>query len=175
MSKALKKIEEHEGLSGDRIDPLIEEWHRELPSADADVLGVVGRIQYLGNRYESAANNALKPLGIKFTDFDVLGTLRRTGKPYKLSPTQLCNAVLITSGAMTAALDRLEDAGLIDREADPEDRRARLASLTSKGIEITDKAAKARFSVARKSMAVLSNKEKQTLENLLRKLVTSDS
>ncbi len=155
----------------DRLDSLIEEWQFEVPNIGAEVLDVVGRIQYLGNRYEADANKALKQYGIKFTDFDVLGTLRRSGDSFCLSPTQLCEAVLITSGAMTAALDRLEAAGLINRVPDDADRRVKAAALTQKGIALTEAAAKARFSAAANAMSSLSNTEKQDLARLLRKLV----
>ena len=158
---------------GDRVDDLLGSWHAELPGNGADALHVVGRIQFLGNQYESVANQSLKPFGIKFTDFDVLGTLRRIGAPYKLSPTQLCEAVLITSGAMTAALDRLERAGLIRRLPDPLDRRVKIAALIEKGVMIVEEAAKARFAAAQETLAQLDKNEQAELTRLLRKLVVA--
>ena len=54
-----------------------------------------------------------KNLKIIYTDLDVLATIRRSGEPYQLSPKQLMKSVLITSGAMTALLDRLTKLELI--------------------------------------------------------------
>ncbi|MEO9969850.1 MAG: MarR family transcriptional regulator [Hyphomonadaceae bacterium] len=163
-----KKTEEAEI---DRVDALLDSWRAELPGAGADALHIVGRIQFLGNRYESDANQSLKQFGIKYTDFDVLGTLRRIGAPYKLSPTQLCESVLITSGAMTAALDRLERAGLIHRMPDPNDRRVKVAVLTEKGLTIVEQAAMERFAAAQKTIEHLDESEQAELTRLLRKLV----
>lgn len=155
----------------DIIDTLINEWNEELPLIDVEAFEIIGRVQYLGSHYEGDANKALKPLDIKYTDFDVLGTLRRRGAPYQLTPTQLCNSVLITSGAMTAALDRLEDAGYIKRVLGSSDRRARLAQLTQRGLKISEKAAKIRFETARLAIDGLDENEKTILASLLRKLV----
>lgn len=157
----------------DLLDKLIVEWRREVPGLKADALNVVGRIQYLGSKFEGNANKALKHFELKYTDFDVLGTLRRTGKPYLLTPTQLRETVLITSGAMTAALDRLERAGLISRVPDATDRRIKAAALTDAGIEISQNAAEARFEEAEKSIQNLTPNEQRELAQLLKKLTTS--
>lgn len=157
----------------DLVDGLIREWREQAPDVSVDAMGIVGRIQYLGNLYEGYANKALKPYKIKFTDFDVLGTLRRSGAPYQLSPTQLCETVLITSGAMTAALDRLEKAGFILRALDPVDRRVRVAGLTRKGVEISELAANARFKAAEAALEGLDKDDREALAWLLRKLIMS--
>jgi DNA-binding MarR family transcriptional regulator len=100
----------------------------------------------------------------------VLATLRRGGRPYRRTPTELRNAVLITSGAMTACLDRLEANGLIARIADPKDRRSSAAELTPAGRKLIDKAIVIRFEEAAAALASLSDGERTRLAALLKKL-----
>ncbi len=68
--------------------------------------------------------------GISFGEYLVLAALRRAGPPYRMNPNRLLNSVILSSGAMTNRLDRLEAMGLVEREPDPTDRRGRLVVLT---------------------------------------------
>ncbi|MEN7343080.1 MAG: MarR family transcriptional regulator [Pseudomonadota bacterium] len=152
------------------MDALVSEWQQESPDHDASPMAIVGRIIRLGRLYERDAKIALKPYGLPYTDFDILATLKRSGSPYELTPGELGNAVLLTSGAMTAALDRLETANLISRHADLADKRVKTAKLTRKGERLASKAATARFEVAARAIEALKAGEKTTLTNLLRQL-----
>ena len=154
----------------DRIDHLLSEWQAERPELDATPMAVVGRLLSLGRQLEARANAALKPLGLHYTDLDVLATLRRGGRPYRRTPTELRNSVLITSGAMTACLDRLESNGLIARVADPQDRRSSAAVLTTEGRKLIDKAIAVRFKEAADALSGLSDSERSRLASLLKKL-----
>lgn len=154
----------------DILDDLIADWGRERPDLDVTAMGIVGRIMHLGALLEIDANKVLKPFDLRYTDFDVLATLRRGGKPYQLTPTQLRRAVLITSGAMTACLDRLEKAGYIKRRPDPDDRRGTMVRMTRKGKTLVDKAMVPRFEVAAEAVAALSAAEAKRLSALLKKL-----
>ena len=155
---------------GDRIDCLIAEWQVERPDLDAAAMAVVGRLLSIGRQLEARANAALRPLGLHYTDLDVLATLRRGGKPYRRTPTQLRASVLITSGAMTACLDRLEMNGLIARVADPDDRRSSAAELTIEGRRRIDTAIRVRFEEAAEALSDLSASERTRLAALLKKL-----
>lgn len=157
----------------DVIDRLVEEWKIERPELDADAMQVVGRIIKLGKTLEKQASDALKGFNIHYTDLDVLATIRRSGKPYKLAPKQLMKSVLITSGAMTALLDRLTKLELIYREPDTIDKRIKLAALTTKGIELIDKAIVERFQVANTSLNHLNSKKSNQLAKLLKELLMS--
>ncbi len=154
----------------DRIDRLLSEWQAERPELDATAMAVVGRLLSIGRQLEARANAALKPLGLHYTDLDVLATMRRGGRPYRRTPTELRNSVLITSGAMTACLDRLENNGLIARVADPNDRRSSAAELTTEGRKLIDKAIAVRFEEAADALSVLSASERLRLAVLLKKL-----
>lgn len=154
----------------DRIDRLLAEWRAERPELDAAAMAVVGRLLSIGRRLEARANIALRPLGLHYTDLDVLATLRRGGRPYRRTPTELRDSVLITSGAMTACLDRLERNGLIARIADPHDRRSSAAALTGEGRKLIDKAIAVRFAEATDALSGLSAAEGAHLAALLKKL-----
>lgn len=149
---------------------LIAEWGKECPDLNADAMHIVGRIMQLGRRYEKEASLALKPSGLLYTDFDIIATLRRSGPPYELTPGQLSAAVLLTSGAMTAALDRLQNTGLITRHASEADRRVKTAKLTSQGKSLAKKTAQARFKVATKAVHSLSLDETRDLITLIKRL-----
>jgi DNA-binding MarR family transcriptional regulator len=158
------------GTGSDRTDRLLAEWQAERPELDAGAMAVVGRLLSIGRQLEARANAALKPLGLHYTDLDVLATLRRGGKPYRRTPTELRNAVLITSGAMTACLDRLERNGLVARAAHPHDRRSSSAELTAEGRKRIDKAIAVRFEEAAQALSSLSEAERARLAALLKKL-----
>lgn len=157
----------------DIIDRLVEEWNLERPELDTDAMHIVGRIIKLGKVLEKQASEALKGFDIYYTDLDVLATIRRSGEPYQLAPKQLMESVLITSGAMTALLDRLTKLELIYRVPDENDKRIKLAGLTDKGIEIIDKAIVERFEVANLSVSSLNKKKRTQLSNLLKELLNS--
>lgn len=154
----------------DLVDELITAWAREEPSLDASAMALAGRIIRIAGEMEAGAAAALKPLGLAYTDFDILATIKRAGPPYALTPTQLRRSVLLSSGAMTAAIDRLERADLITRRPSPEDRRSQLVGLTEGGKALAAKAAAARFAEAQTWAAKLDEAETARLVALLRKL-----
>ena len=154
----------------DVLDELLEDWQRERPEIDTAAMSIVGRIIYLGGVLQIDAKRVLKPFNIRYTDFDVLATLRRRGKPYEMTPTKLSRSVLITSGAMTACLDRLEKSGFVKRQPDPNDRRGTIVKLTAKGQSLIEAAIVPRFEVAAEVLASLSKSERDRLSVLLKKL-----
>ena len=155
----------------DLIDQLIIDWNIERPDLDVEAMNVVGRIMKLGKISENRTSLALKENGIYYTDLDVLATLRRSGFPYQLSPKQLMQSVVITSGAMTALLNRLTKLELIYRAPDENDGRISLAALTEKGKEIIDDAIEKRFEEAKISIDILNKNEKNELSTLLKKIL----
>ena len=154
----------------DLIDGLQEDWARERPDLDVSAMAVVGRVLHLGRAFEARANAALKSVGLAYTDFDVLATLRRAGGPCRLTPTALRRSVVLTSGAMTACLNRLEKQGLLTREPDAEDGRVLTASLTRKGRALADRAAALRFREAEEALKGLTPRQAEDLSGLLRTL-----
>ena len=157
-------------MQNDLMERLVAEWGDESPGLDPSALLVVGRIMRLGRRFEAEAAAALKEFGLSYTEFDIIATLKRSGPPYTLTPGQLIDAVLLTSGAMTAALDRLQAASLITRETSASDRRVRAAKLTAKGRRLAERAAAARFEVAAAAIEQLSARDRKLAQQLLKRL-----
>jgi DNA-binding MarR family transcriptional regulator len=169
----IKKSKQPPPESDDIVGHLLHDWRRERPDLDASAMAVVGRILHLANLLETRANAALKGARISYTELDVLATLRRSGAPFQLTPTALRRSVLLTSGAMTACLNRLEKIGLLRRIADSADRRSLIAALTAKGKALIDEAIAARFAEAEDAVAGLNQKERAALAGLLQKLGAS--
>lgn len=162
-------------MKRDVVDLFMEQWKRERPELDPSPLGVVSRVLMLYKFLGDSADRALEPFGLSLWQFDVLAALRRSGKPYRLSPSELMRLVTLTSGAMTNRIDRLESLGLVRREADPEDRRGVLIFLTAEGRKLADAGISARLEDARRNIECLSRQELSTLAGLLRKLLLSHS
>jgi len=153
----------------DIVDQLLRDWARERPDLDVSAMAVVGRLLHLGGLLQARAGERLRAFGIGYTELDVLATLRRSGAPYRLSPTALRKSVLLTSGAMTACLNRLEQRGLISRTPDETDRRSLVAMLTDAGLRLIDEAVASHFSAAEQSVKGLDRNERAKLAHLLRK------
>ncbi|MBZ9851256.1 MarR family transcriptional regulator [Mesorhizobium sp. CA14] len=158
----------------DRAGKAMEQWRRERPDLDVSPMGVIGR---LNEASALIARDRLAPLfarfGLQPGEFDVLATLRRSGAPYALTPTELYEATMVTSGAMTARLDRLEKAGLIRRAPHPSDRRGVVVELTAKGRELTDEALAAHVANEHQILSGLTSEDREMLANLLEKLIVS--
>jgi DNA-binding MarR family transcriptional regulator len=152
----------------DIVDQLLHDWARERPDLDASAMAVVGRLLHLGGLLQSRAGEWLREHDIGYTELDVLATLRRSGTPYRLNPTALRKSVLLTSGAMTACLNRLEQRGLVCRSPDHADRRSLMASLTEQGVQLIDEAIASHFGAASRAVSGLDGHEFAELARLLR-------
>jgi DNA-binding MarR family transcriptional regulator len=153
----------------DAIDRLLAAWRETRPELDSAALGVVGRIIVLAQHLEGSVEAALERHHLSLGQFDILGTLRRNGPRGGLTPSQLLGSVMLSSGGMTARLDKLEEAGLIVRTPDAGDRRMVVIELTAKGKRVIDAATATRFAEAEQSLPPLSPAERETLARLLRK------
>ncbi|WP_139803578.1 MarR family winged helix-turn-helix transcriptional regulator, partial [Cronobacter sakazakii] len=102
----------------DHVDVVVSQWNSAMPELDASSMKIFGRMLRLIKHLGKIRAQAMAPFGFREGEFDVLATLRRSGKPYCLSPTQLYTSLLVTSGAMTNRLNHLEEQGLIKRIAD---------------------------------------------------------
>lgn len=150
---------------------MIQEWHRREPDLDVAPLAVVGRILRCAAHLERAIEAALRPLGLTYGDFDVINTLRRRGDRAGINPKLLAASALITSGAMTSRLDRLERAGLLTRRPDPSDRRALLVQLTRKGEALAKQAVDAVLDTDRHFLEPLDEDARATVATSLKRLL----
>jgi DNA-binding MarR family transcriptional regulator len=154
----------------DAVDEIVEQWRRERPDLDPSPIGIVGRISRLARELEAQLEPVYREHGLEQGWHDVLATLRRTGPPFKLRPTDLTAALMLTSSGTTKRLDRLEQAGLIARAPDPADRRGTLISLTDAGRERIDAVTGAHLANEARLLSRLTAQERHELAALLRKL-----
>ena len=157
----------------DRATQAVAQWRRERPDIDGFPMEVLGRLTELA---QVVLRDRLNPVfarsGLQQGEFDVLATLRRSGAPYALTPTALCEAAMISSGGMTARIDRLEKAGLIERRRHPTDRRGTLVALTEAGWTLIDALLPVHVETERGILSVLTDDEQRMLNALLAKLLS---
>jgi DNA-binding MarR family transcriptional regulator len=160
-------------VKADAIDEIQKQWKSVCPELNSWPMAIIGRISRLERGIDERMRAACAEFGVERWGFDVLATLRRAGSPFVLTPTQLYRSLLLTSGAMTNRLDRLEDAGLVKRTKDPNDRRGLRIVLTSKGRDLVDRVVVVHMEVEAEMLAAIPMKQQRDLANLLRLL--SDS
>lgn len=156
----------------DEVDRLVAAWRQERPDLDVEPLEVLSRVSRLAKHLDRARRAAFAEVGLEPWEFDVLTALRRSGKPYELSPGTLLKATLVTSGTMTNRIDRLAQADLVRRRPDPEDRRGVLVSLTEEGRKRVDAAFTDLLRRERELLAGLGEQDQRVLAGLLRTLLT---
>lgn len=122
------------------IDRVADEWATQMPELNSNALLVVGKLGLLARKLEARLARRLAEIDLNLTDFDIIATLRRSGAPYTLRPSDLSDNIVLTSGGMTAALTRLRANGLIKRENHSGDGRSKPVKLTAKGVALAEKA-----------------------------------
>jgi DNA-binding MarR family transcriptional regulator len=156
----------------DRAAIAAGQWRNERPDLDTFPMEVLGRLQEVAL---VISRDRLTPLFASFNlqpgEFDVLATLRRSGKPYALTPTELYEFLMISSGGMTSRIDRLEKNGFIKRRKHPTDRRGTLVVLTTAGKALIDDLLDRHVENERAVLSALNADEQRRLNNLLAKLL----
>jgi DNA-binding MarR family transcriptional regulator len=158
-------------MGQDAVDAIVEQWRRERPDLDVAAKGVTGRIVRLSGLFQQAYAEAFEPLGITDGDYGILAPLRRAGTPFELTPTELARQRMMTSGGMTAAIDRVEHKGLVTRVPNPSDRRGSLVRLTAEGRRVVDRAMARHVEVEGDLVAALAPRDRDRLAALLRRLL----
>ncbi len=152
----------------DHLDTILEQWRRERPDLDVTPLGTMGRLMRAAHLADDALADALRDHRLQRGWFDLLAALRRAGEPYELNPTALMQATMLSSAGITKRLDRLVDAGLVERRPDPEDRRGTRVRLTARGKEAIDAALTQHVANEARLLEVLSPAQREQLDRLLR-------
>src|SRR6476660_4008418 len=155
----------------DHVDAFLESIHLVLPDLDLEVEGIVDRIAGLARRLQRTMDETLAEFGLDTAENKVLSILAQGGEPYRSTPGRLAARMELSSGAMTNRLDRLEQAGLVQRLPDPDDRRGVLVELTDAGRTAWEQSVSAQAEQESLVAAALSVKEKQELNALLRRLM----
>jgi DNA-binding MarR family transcriptional regulator len=163
--------ESQDAHSQDAVDRILAQWARERPDLDTGPMSVIGRLHRLAALLEEELRPVFAAAALGDGDFDVLATLRRSGPPFRLSPGELSESTLVTSGAITKRLDRLERRGLVERSVSAADRRGREIQLTTEGRALTDAVVVDHWANEERLLAALDQQERARLAELLRKLL----
>ncbi|MFI7672901.1 MarR family winged helix-turn-helix transcriptional regulator [Actinophytocola sp. NPDC049390] len=151
----------------DHVARIQAEWARERPDLDVSPQGVIGRLHRLANHLTDQLLVVYRRFGLGEGDFDVLATLRRAGPPFERAPGELAQFTMVTTGAMTKRIDRLERDGLVTRRRSTTDGRGRVVALTQAGRELIDKAFTEHMRNERRLLDGLSPEDAAALEALL--------
>lgn len=157
----------------DHVDDVLAQWAAERPDLDTSPVGVVARIGRAARYLDAGVESALRLHGLTRESFDVLATLRRSGPPYRLSPTVLYRSLMRTSSAITHRVAILEGAGLVRRTPDPDDGRGLLVELTAAGATAIDGVVEGHLANERRLLAPLDDGQRETLADVLRILLAA--
>ena len=160
-------------MNKDDIDLIKEQWKKELPDLSTDAMAIIGRLHRVEKYAEKRLAKHFQTFQINNGEFDVLATLRRSGAPYSLTPTELYQSLMITSGAMTNRIDTLEKKGYVKRLRNDQDRRIVTVTLTSDGFQLISKMVYSHVQTEEQLLCSLSHKEQKQFDLLLQKLLTS--
>ncbi|MCM5557740.1 MarR family winged helix-turn-helix transcriptional regulator [Pleomorphomonas sp. JP5] len=152
----------------DGVDKIIAQWNRERPDLDVEPMALIGRLGRLRELLSRRQEEVFARFGLNSSGFDVLATLRRSGPPHSLSPGELMEQMMISSGTMTNRIDQLAKAGLVERRQNPDDRRGMIVSLTDKGFALIDEAVTAHVENQHRLVSTLSEPERAMLDTLLK-------
>jgi DNA-binding MarR family transcriptional regulator len=157
----------------DHVDRVLEQWGAERPDMDVSPMAVIGRLKRLSRLIEAETRRTFSAHGLDPASFDVLATLRRSGPPYRLTPAELMRAAMVTSGAITQRLDRLEDRGLVTRTPSASDGRVVHVALTDEGGALIDRVLPDHLATESRLLAALGKADHDALADTLRNLLES--
>jgi DNA-binding MarR family transcriptional regulator len=160
-------------MERDWVDQVLADWARERPDLTTAPARIVARVGRLAAFLDASMERTFRCYGISRADYDVLATLRRAGTPYRRPQKALMRALMRTSGTMSFRIDRLERAGLVQREPDPTDGRNVFVTLTPEGLALFDRVAPVHLANEERLIAALTEQEREQFVGLLRKLLRS--
>ncbi|MET7617776.1 MarR family transcriptional regulator [Streptomyces sp. NPDC005408] len=157
----------------DHVDRVLEQWRAARPDLDVSPMAVIGRLKRLSRLIEAELRRTFAAHGLDAASFDVLATLRRSEPPHRLTPAELMRASMVTSGAVTQRLDRLEERGLVTRTPSATDGRVVHVELSEEGRALIDEALPDHVRNENRLLAALSGTEREALADALRNLLES--
>jgi DNA-binding MarR family transcriptional regulator len=151
----------------DHVARIQAEWRAERPDLDTSPQGIIGRLHRIANQLTAELTLLYGKYGLTEGEFDVLAALRRAGAPYERAPGEIALHTMVTTGAVTKRVDRLEAAGLVRRRRSDADGRGRVVRLTPAGRRLIDKAFTAHMANEERLLGGLSAAEREQLESVL--------
>ncbi|WP_229667865.1 MarR family winged helix-turn-helix transcriptional regulator [Oceanisphaera marina] len=155
----------------DQIDRIVGLWQQVRPDLELGSTEVIGRIVRLEYFITRRVLQDLAHYDLNVGEFDVLAALRRYPPSFQLSPNQLQSMVLISSGALTNRINRLESRGLVSRAQADHDRRGVIVTLTEQGFKVLEEAVKHHLAAEAELANTLTPDEQQQAAALLKKML----
>lgn len=152
----------------DHVDRVQAQWRAERPEIDTSPMGIIARLHRIADALRGELLTLYREHGLGEGEFDILATLRRSGAPFELTPSELAQQTMVTTGAVSKRLDRLETAGLVTRRENLEDARGRVVALTPQGRDTIDRAYEAHMRNEGRLLDHFSAAEREQLRGLLR-------
>lgn len=168
-----KKLFYGELIMQDQVDLILQQWDDTRPDLDCSPMGVVGRLRRVNMSWKNQLDSTFKQQSMSSIEFDILATLRRNQIP--LTPTELYQTLMISSGAMSTKIEALVQRGLIKRIASENDRRSCKVTLTDLGITTLDNALEAHVANMNNMLSALNSEEQNQLAGLLKKVLLAES
>jgi DNA-binding MarR family transcriptional regulator len=157
----------------DHVDLVLGQWHAQRPDLDVSPMAVIGRLSRLARLVDVELGKTFAAHDLDRASFDVLATLRRSAPPHRLTPTELMRASMVTSGAVTQRLDRLEARGLVVRTPNEHDGRGVVVALTDAGRDLIDRTLPDHLDTESRLLGALSREERTALADTLKHLLES--
>lgn len=158
----------------DFADVVAKEWRDSFPNEVVDSVPAVMRVLRWAEQTVLAINEALKPFGIGRGGVEVICAIVRSPE-HRLAPKDVMKRMVVSSGGLTARIDKLERKGLLRRVPDPQDRRSFLLEATPEGIELAKITHACHVATVRKLIDVLDERELAELDRIAKKLLRQDS
>lgn len=155
----------------DVVDQVLADWHAAWPDYAVAPRALLMRIARIDSLLERQTKSIVGQHGLTFYGFKILTVLRRAAPAFQLTPTEISRSLYVMSGTLTHQLDQLEDAGLVTRQPDPNDRRGVLVQLTEEGRTRVEAAILANHAAQIEALAPLSPEEQTQLAAMLRPLL----
>lgn len=157
----------------DHVDHVLQQWHDQRPDLDVSPMAVIGRLSRLVQFIRADLDETFRRHGLDRASFDVLATLRRSPPPHRLTPAGLMRASMITSGAVSQRLDRLEQRGLVTRSRSTVDGRSMDVVLTEEGKALIDRVLPDHIDTENRALSALDERQRRELADTLRALLES--
>lgn len=162
---------DHDCAPRDSVDALLESWLRQRPELDFEPIAVITRLSRIRAHIDRERDALFARFGLTLPSFEALVTLARVGGESGISQRRLADELGLTSGTVSVRIDQLAEQGLVERTADPHSKRNSLVALTDRGRELFERAAPAHLATERRLLAALSDEDRHSLVDLLRKLL----
>lgn len=155
----------------DGVDRIQRAWEKERPGTPAGSIGVITRIWRIGKLLADERRRTLARLGVDAATLDLLSTLRRAGRPYRLTAGAIAELSLVSAGAISQRVARAEREGLVRREREQADGRLSYVTLAAEGHALIERTVDGLLGYEETLLAALTADQRENLSTLLRVLL----